>query len=210
MTKVDSNQATRTPKLVDPKWQAAVPLFSWGGLLSPVFWFMLAAAVGIGLFVPEQVARDTPELRQFASTVRAALMRVSRYADINAHASLTAFPNVALLSHAWLWVSMVVLFALNLMWSLLNWRYWMEWFALFHHNLSRKHRKATLLSAPFVLLGVVVFSMMPGSASFVGEADLASPIFFAFLTGSAVFLWQVSTSGLLPALYVICTSQPEE
>ncbi len=184
--------------LVDPKWQAPVPLFSWGGLLSPMFWVVLVTAMSIGLFVPDELAQRNPHLVSFAEAVRQTLLGISRFADINAHAKTTAFPHTALLSHAFLWTGMAVLFVFNTLASLIHWRYYMEWFHVVRPTMMKREVKISqyLGAMLFCIGGAVVFSMMPGSTSFVGKADLSSRVFFSFLTG----IWIFQAQGVAPRI----------
>jgi hypothetical protein len=188
--------------LVDPKWQAPVPLFSWGGLLSPTFWIVLVVGVSISLFVPDELAQRNQYLIDFADTVRQTLLGISRFADINAHARTTTFPHTALLSHAFLWTGMAVLFVFNTLASLIHWRYYMEWFHVVRPSLMKSEVKISqyLGAILFCIGGAVVFSMMPGSTSFVGKADLTSRAFFSFLTGIFIFLTQ-PLGGWMPYFY---------
>lgn len=185
--------AAQVNGLVDPKWEAPVPLFSWGGLLSPMFWIVLVIGMSIGLFVPDELAQRNQYLVSFAEAVRQALLGISGYADINAHARTTAFPHTALLSHAFLWTGMTVLFVFNMLASLVHWRYYMEWFSLVRPTLMKSEVKISqyLGAMLFCIGGAIVFSMMPGSTSFVGKADLSSRIFFSFLSGIWIFQAQI-------------------
>jgi hypothetical protein len=87
-----------------------------------MFWVVLVTGMSIGLFVPDELAQRNQYLASFAEAVRQTLLGVSRFADINAHARTTAFPHTALLSHAFLWTGMAVLFVFNTLASLIHWR----------------------------------------------------------------------------------------
>lgn len=191
-------------RFVDPRWEAARPLFSWGGLLSPAFWLCLVATMSVALFVPEQFSASNALAREFASGVRLALLSVSRYLDINEHARTTAFPKTALLSHALMWFAMGVLFVYNTIASVVYWRYHMEWFQSVRPQLTTKPVRAyqIALGAMLCIAGAVVFSMLPGSLSILGRAELGSRVTFSFLTGTFVFLAQLFGNWLPLAVHL--------
>jgi hypothetical protein len=179
--------------LVDPKWQAPVPLFSWGGLLSPAFWIVLVVGMSISLLVPDELAQRNHYLITFTDVVRQTLLGINRFADINAHAKTTAFPHTALLSHAFLWTGMTALLIFNTLASLIHWRYYMEWFYVVRPTLMKSEVKISqyLGAMIFCIGGAIVFSMLPGSTSFFGKTDLSSRLFFAFLSGIFIFQMQI-------------------
>ena len=191
-------------RYVDPRWEAALPLFSWGGLLSPVFWAGLAISMSVALFVPEEFARNNAWASEFAATVRSAFLSVSRHADINEHARTTAFPYTALLSHAVMWSVMASLFLYNTVASIIFWRYHIEWFGSVRPQLTKKTIKPAqiALGALSCVGGAAVFSMMPGSASILGNAELSSRAVFSVLTGIFVFLAQLFGSWLPLAVHL--------
>ncbi len=192
-------------RYVDPKWEAAVPLFSWGGLLSPLFWLVLIAGMSISLLVPDQFARDNAVAAAFAQHVRVALLGISRYADIESHASSTSFPHAALLSHAFMWAAMAALLAYNTVMSIVHWKNHIEWFFLVRPALQKREvrLKEIFLAVLFWIGGAVVFSMVPGSASIIGKADLSSRVFFSLLTGVFIFQTQLFGSWLPLAVFLI-------
>jgi hypothetical protein len=194
---------------VDPKWEAAQPLFSWFGLLSPVFWLVLLVGMSISLFLTETQIASNAYLQEYSRGVRQFLLQISSYADINAHAKTTSFPKVALLSHAFLWTSAALLFTHNTISTLVKWKYWMEWFEVVRPCLMSNEvsTKKTIFAWLFVVIGLVVFTMMGGSTSFVGNADLTNPVFFSFLTGCFIFMSQIVTSGWLPLAYFLIKRQ---
>jgi len=191
-------------RYVNPKWEAAVPLFSWGGLLSPLFWFVLIMGMSIALFVPDEFARDNAVVSGFAQYVHSALLRVNHYADIKSHANTTSFPHSALLSHAFMWTAIVFLFAYNTALSIAHWKYHMEWFSVVRPTLvKRKIRLGEIfLAVLFWLGGAVVFSMMPGSASVIANADLSSRLVFSILTGVFIIPTQFFASWLPLAVFL--------
>lgn len=190
------------PRLVSPSWQAAQPLFSVFGLFSPVFWVVLGTAMSIPLLVPEKLASE-PLLAAFAQHARLLLMKVSPLADINAHARTTNFPNIALLSHAFMWTGLIFLFVFNTVGSLIRWRYHMEWLRIVRPQTLQgpdKGALAYLAAAGFCLLTAIAFSMMPGSSVMVASLDLKSRIAFSAMTGIVLAQMQFC-AGWLPYLF---------
>jgi hypothetical protein len=178
-------------------------MYSWSGILSPVFWLVLTTAICIALFVPDEFARANRTAQRFATTLRNAWLRVSPYTDINAHACSTPFPHAALLSHSVMWASIAFLFVFNTLTSTIYWRYWIECFRVFrpHLRLPMKKRDAAIGLAGMLTLPFV-FSIMGGSTSVVGGADL-SRLVFAFMTGAVLFIWQMPAIGWLPLFYTV-------
>lgn len=193
-------------RFVNPEWQAPVPMFSWCGLLSPVFLSVLLTSMSISLFVSDEVAQSHPAAIAFSKTVRQALLSVSSSADINAHAMNTSFPHTALLSHAFMWASMTFLLAFNTVTSLIKWHHHMEWLHLVRPTLIKREIQPSQLMGVFLFTfgGAAVFSMMPGSNSFIRHADLSSKVFFSLLTGIFIFQTQI-LSGWLPLSFYFFT-----
>lgn len=188
--------------------QSVVPLFCWTGLLSPLLWAVLLMSFFLALLLPNEVAQSNVFAQTFSTTVRETLLAVSPYADINAHARTTAFASAALLSHAFMWVAITLLFIFNTAASVMNWRHWAEWFNSANARGTRKIRSLDLLVGIVVLVTApIVFSMVPGSSSIVGKTDLSSRLVFALITVAIIFLWQVLTYVWLPLVHRLLKHQ---
>lgn len=193
-----SNTAAPQYRLIDPAWQAAVPLFSWGGLLSPAFFAILCIGMSISLFISEDLASTNEALRWFSAQIRNSLLSVSKLADIQAHARTTSFPHAALLSHAFLWLALPLLVVLGTLTSIAKWAYHMEWF---HINRVEKKKLVYLpMVALFCFGGAAIFTMLPASTSMVNSAELTHRLPFSLLTGTFIFSAQL-LGGWLPLVY---------
>ena len=186
--------------------ESVLPLSSWPGLLSPVFWFLLVVQLVLAVVVRETWAAENAYAREFAVAVRSMLLSISKYADIGAHANTASFPSVAVLSHAWMWLSMALLLVYNSVAAVLNWNSWMTWLPRRLPQVAAPVKAATVAVGVLVLLsGPVVFTMLPGSSSVVGHAELGSRVFFAALSAAFLFLWQLMAYAWLPILYYTVT-----
>ena len=181
--------------------ESVLPLSSWPGLLSPVFWLLVIVQLVLALGVPETWATENTFARELAIAVRSTLLSVSRHADIGSHANSTSFPNVALLSHAWMWLAMALLLVYNSLAALLHWKTWMDWLPRRIPQVAGTIKASTAAVGVLILLaGPVVFTMMPGSSSIIDHAELGSRVFFAALSLTFLFLWQILAYVWLPIL----------
>jgi len=188
-------------KVKSRRREAAVPLFSWTGLLSPLFWLVLGPFALVVLLLPESIAREHAFSQQVIQIARSALLSVSRYADIQAHARSTSFPTVAALGHAVLWLATGVLLVFNTVGSLIHWRAWMQWLTERPYS-HPKQQYAIFVLLAFLLVALPAFSMLPGSTSLYAHADLRRRWAFAVIGASLLFLWQLMTYSLLPLSFI--------
>ena len=180
------------------------PPLTWRGGFHPLFLFLCGVIVATNWIVPANLIESSPMAMAYAEYVRQALLHVSPYADIWAHARTTLFPQAAMFSHALTWTAVLLVTVYDFVSVACNWRRWTRfWRATVWAPAPRKTRLIVATFGLFTLVVIWAVTMMPGSSTYTASADLHSRVVLGLLSGMVLTLWHLMAFSQATMLFAV-------
>jgi hypothetical protein len=179
-----------------------IPVFSLRGVFSPLVTIPIAIVFLTMLFAPEDILTRYRAAAWLANHVRGGLLAISKHADIANHANSTAYPEVALLGGALLWLFFAWNSAVYCAQGFLN----METLISLRRpegSFTAKELRTMLLGFLVVAPDIAILTMIPGDFSASAGITTHNRIGYALLGTIALFGASLSTGFLAPYLALV-------